>query len=127
MATNINDLAAEVMKQLESYRDYADEVLAKDIEEAAKLAKDEVQNNAPVDTGKYKKSWKVKKDMKDPRKPAATVYASGGNYRLTHLLEHGHAKRNGGRVRGTEHIAPAEELAGRKLEQDLARHLAERG
>lgn len=135
-AINADNLANEIMKALNEYRDYADETLAKDIEAAANLAKDEVKNKAPVhkgvytnldkrnrQPGTYKKSWKVKKDMKDPRRPAATVYASGGNYRLTHLLEHGHAKRNGGRVRGIEHIAPAEALAERKLEQDLARHL----
>ena len=137
-AINADNLANEIMKALNEYRDYADETLAKDIEAAANLAKDEVKNKAPVhkgtyldgrnrQPGTYKKSWKVKKDMKDPRKPAATVYASGGNYRLTHLLEHGHAKRNGGRVRGYSHIAPAEAAAEEKLERDLARHLSERG
>lgn len=126
MAINVEDLTREVMKALNDYRDYCDETLAKDIEAAANLAKDEVQKNAPVDTGAYKKSWKVKKDMKDIRKPAATVHA-GKKYRLTHLLENGHAKRGGGRVRGYEHIAPAEAAAEEKLERDLARHLAERG
>lgn len=138
MAINVEDMSREIMKALNEYRDYADETLAKDIEAAANLAKDEVKNKAPThkgaytdgrkrQPGTYKKSWKVKKDMKDIRKPAATVYASGGNYRLTHLLENGHAKRGGGRVRGFEHIAPAEAAAEEKLERDLARHLAERG
>lgn len=134
--TNIDDLAKEVGKVLEEYRDYACDVLEEDIRSAAKMAVDEIKSKAPVHSGEYtnldkrkrrpgtyKRSWKVKEDMKDARKPSATVYASGSNYRLTHLLEHGHAKRNGGRVRGIEHIAPAEALAERKLEQDLARHL----
>lgn len=138
--TNIDDLAKKVGKILEDYRDYACDTLAEDIRNAANRAVEEVKSKAPQHVGRYtnldkrkrkpgtyKKSWKVKEDMKDARRPSATVYASGTNYRLTHLLEHGHAKRGGGRINGTEHIGPAERLAEQQIERDLARHLTERG
>ena len=40
-----------------------------------------------------------------------------------HLLEYGHAKRNGGRVEGKAHIAPAEQHGIRQLQEEIERAL----
>ena len=53
---------------------------------------------------------------------AVTVY-SPSRYMLAHLLEHGHAKRNGGRTRAIPHIAPAEEAGVEQLEREIERGL----
>ena len=42
---------------------------------------------------------------------------------LAHLLEHGHAKRGGGRVRAIPHIAPAEQTGIEELEKEIAKAL----
>ena len=56
----------------------------------------------------YAKSWATKKVTENSHSLQMTVH-SKNRYQLAHLLEKGHAKRNGGRVAGRPHIAPAEE------------------
>ena len=48
---------------------------------------------------------------------------SKNRYQLTHLLENGHAKRGGGRVRAFPHIAPAETAGTEQLVKDIERDL----
>ena len=66
-------------------------------------------------TGRYAKSWKVKTTAESSQSLEQTVY-SPNRYMLSHLLEKGHAKRGGGRVRAIPHIAPAEEMGIEMLE-----------
>ena len=44
-------------------------------------------------------------------------------YMLAHLLEKGHAKRNGGRTRAIPHIAPAEQAGVQQLESLIRKAL----
>lgn len=66
-------------------------------------------------TGDYRKSWKAKKTEETASTITVTVYAGSGQYRLTHLLEKGHALVKGGRTRAFPHIAPAESAAAERL------------
>ena len=115
---NAEDLAKEISNALAQY--------AKDIKVASKEAAEEVAKNtaeglkksspkrAGTKGGKYAKNWTY-----DVTEVGASVHQKAPTYRLTHLLEKGHAKRNGGRVRGIPHIAPAETRAIEEYEQKL--------
>jgi len=58
----------------------------------------------------YAKGWKSKRE-RGRYNVGAVVYGESGTYQIAHLLEHGHALRNGGRAKEFVHIAPVEEWA----------------
>ena len=118
----VDQLAKEVMAGLEEYAELAADVLKKEIQAAGKVAKTQIEQTAPRKTGRYAKSWAVKKTGETSNSLSVTVH-SRSRYMLTHLLENGHAKRGGGRVAAIPHIAPAEENAIKSLEQNIEREL----
>ena len=118
----VDQLAKEVMDGLEEYAGLADNVVKKEVQAAGKVAMTQIEQTAPRKTGRYAKSWAVKKTKETANALEVTVH-SKNRYMLTHLLENGHAKRGGGRVAAIPHIAPAEETAIKSLEQNIEREL----
>ena len=118
----IDELADAVAEQLEEYNKLSAEVVKTAVTKAGNSVKKGIGANAPVKTGKYAKSWRTKKTKETSTELEVTVY-SPARYMLAHLLEHGHAKRGGGRVRAIPHIAPAEEAAEGQLMADIERGL----
>ena len=105
---SINEMGDAIMEELEKYSKLATDDLKAAVKETAASVRKDIQAGAPVDTGKYKKSWSVK-NMHEDSQSIDLVVHSRNRYQLAHLLEKGHAKRGGGRVSGKPHIAPAEE------------------
>ena len=122
----ISELANEVMKGLKEYADLATEDMKKDVEKAGKKVKEQIESTAPKDTGKYAKSWAVKK-TRETSDSIELVVHSKTRYQLTHLLEFGHAKRNGGRVAARPHLAAAEQAGIEQLTRDIERDLQKGG
>lgn len=118
----VDDLSKAVMQGLMEYAELATDEMKKSVKSAGNLAKKEISANAPKDTGEYSKSWRVRNTKETANTLTVTVH-SKTRYRLAHLLEKGYAKRNGGRVQGRPHIAPAEAKAVQKLEDDIVRAL----
>ena len=122
MATKIDNLANEIMEGLKEYADLASDDVKKAVRKAGNTVRKEISENAPKDTGAYAKSWSVKKKKETSNYLEVTVY-SKNRYQLAHLLEHGHAKRGGGRVAARPHIAQAEQSAVETLDSEIAKAL----
>ena len=118
MATKIDNLANEIMEGLKEYADLASDDVKKAVRKAGNTVRKEISENAPKDTGAYAKSWSVKKTKETSNSLEVTVY-SKNRYQLAHLLEHGHAKRGGGRVAARPHIAQAEQSAVETLDSEM--------
>lgn len=103
------DLANEVDKILQKYGDDIANHIQEATKEVARNGVQAVKANAKGDfggTGKYAKGWKSK--VEADRISAAAIIYNASVPGLPHLLEHGHALRNGGRVPGRVHIKPVE-------------------
>ena len=121
MATDrvkIDQMAHVIMEGLQEYADLATDDMKAAVKKAGNEAKKDIQANAPVKTGAYKKSWTVK-TTKETSNAMEVVVHSKNRYQLAHLLEFGHAKRGGGRTRAFPHIAPAEQRAAELLEREV--------
>lgn len=110
----IDELASAVTRELTQYSQEVTDGIKRDVKTIAKECKNEIQQNSPVDTGSYKKGWQDK-TVYESETDIRVVVRNKTDYQLTHLLEYGHAKVNGGRVEGKPHIRPAEQHAQQKL------------
>jgi hypothetical protein len=102
---NIDSLANDIARELQRYGKEVEEKLEVEKEEVANNLVSDLKENSPKNTGKYAKGWRKKKEGN------GFIVHNALKPQLTHLLEKGHAKANGGRVSAQVHIAPAEEKA----------------
>lgn len=120
MANNVNidQLANAIARELENYSREVEEKINDATDKISKEAVDELKSTSPKRYGDYGKSWTRKKT-------ANGWVVHNKRYRLTHLLEKGHAKRGGGRVGSQIHIAPVESDSITKLVSEIERAVQE--
>ena len=92
-----DDLNAEYLDEmigsvLESSADEVMNAVNQTTDQAAKELRSAIAKDAPVETGKQKRSWKITKERKGLEN-MAIVHST--DYRKVHLLENGHLTRDG--------------------------------
>ena len=126
MATVINSesFAAEIQKILEDYGDEAAQALTESVEETAKESQKQIRkfNQGRTTWEEYPKGWAIEV-AKERLETSATVY-NKSKPGLTHLLEFGHALRNGGRSSAFPHIADVNDFAQKDVLERLERKLS---
>ena len=120
---SVAGLADAVMEGLEEYNKLATDKVKAAVQKAGTTVRKEISSTAPRKSGRYADSWRSKTTAESSTSMQVTVY-SPSRYMLAHLLEHGHALRNGGRARAFPHIAPAEEAGEKQLTTDIERALS---
>lgn len=120
------DFESALRLALEEERENVERISAEEIEKVATETVELLRNHPkiPQRTGKYKKSFTLKKISRKQSGTYYRVYAAGKQYRLTHLLEYGHATRNGGRTKAFPHWKDAQEFV-QKLPERLKRRLSD--
>lgn len=124
MKTPIDQLQAAINKALKEYAEDTT-MTVKDLSKTfAKKGAQAVRNSAKQSfggTGEYAKGWTSQ--YEESRYSAQGIIYNKTVPGLPHLLEHGHAKRGGGRVPGRAHIAPVEQQLVKEFEKAVKNDL----
>lgn len=109
----MDDLSDLIVQSLVEYSEELEQELEQEKEEIADEAVEELRSNSPHGRrGKYAKGWRKTKQ-------GTGWIVHNKEARLTHLLEKGHAKRNGGRTKAQPHIQNVEERVIKRFENNV--------
>ena len=123
---SVDELSNVILEYLENFKDVTEEACESGVLTTAEEAVKDLRSAHPAGSGKYG-SWDeydsgwTKRDskMKTKEKGILAVVYNEKHYRLTHLLEKGHALVGGGRTQAFPHITPVEQ----KCEENLIKNI----
>lgn len=129
MAISVNQIDKEIAKELTLYNDNVTRRINDHAYHTTHKMTEQTKATAPV--GKRRSHYKNNITFKEVPKKNGSVaclwYVKGSDYRLSHLLNNGHALRDGGRVAGTNFITKAEQVAVKDFEDGVIKILEQEG
>ncbi|MBC8531807.1 HK97 gp10 family phage protein [Gehongia tenuis] len=123
MKVDVSGLADAVQKELMAYSQKAANEVKIATDKVAAQGVAELRTTSPKDTGKYQRGWRKETVYED--RAGKRVVVRNTRYQLTHLLERGHAKRNGGRVAAKPHIHKVEDKMIGEFEKSVRKALSD--
>lgn len=118
----VEDFREAINDILKEYGDEAKEAVEQACRDTARQTAKELQSAGTFQGGKeYRKGWTSKVEL--TRTGATAIVYNKAKPGLSHLLEFGHALRNGGRSTAFNFIAPIDETVGDKLLDNIDKRL----
>ena len=121
--STVDTLADDVKKIIEDYEGEATNLTKEVVRKIGQKGVQALKSASGIfgGTGKYASGWSSR--VEETRMGATATLYNAKVPGLPHLLEHGHAKRNGGRVSGRVHIKPVEDELEKAFTQELESNL----
>ncbi|MBN1042492.1 hypothetical protein DVW07_10525 [Clostridium botulinum] len=119
ITVQIDDLAEAINKELSFYSADVTKKTKNNVEAVSKEVNEEIKKHITFKqpTGKYVKAFRINNSYEGPFTKRKTWHVKAPYYRLTHLLEKGHALAGSGRTKAYPHIKYGEELAKKRMEE----------
>ena len=105
----VNELSKALTEYLDDYEEDIFDGVKEVTDSLTQKVVNDLKQESPNLTGDYAKGWKKQKGKINKNSKYTVKVHNKTNYQLTHLLEFGHAKKDGGWVDAIPHIRPIEE------------------
>ena len=112
-----DELSKVLKESLEKWAEVTEEAAQLGVRQTANQLLPDLQNAKPAGSERYRSwarynsGWVSSLLVRKGKTFVSYVLHNAKEYQLTHLLEHGHAVRGGGRAAAFPHIAPVAERA----------------